>query len=45
VIVLPHIGTATAETRQAMLDCAIDNLIACLRDEPCLFLATPTHSE
>ena len=45
VIVLPHIGTATAETRQAMLDCAIDNLIACLRDEPCLFLATPKHSE
>ena len=43
VIVLPHIGSATAETRQAMLDCAIDNLIACLRDEPCLFLATPKH--
>jgi lactate dehydrogenase-like 2-hydroxyacid dehydrogenase len=45
VIVLPHIGTATVETRQAMLDCAIDNLIACLRDEPCLFLAPPKHSE
>jgi len=40
-IVLPHIGTATVETRQAMLDCAIDNLIACLRGEPCEFLATP----
>jgi lactate dehydrogenase-like 2-hydroxyacid dehydrogenase len=40
VIILPHIGTATAETRQAMLDCAIDNLIACLRGEPCEFLAT-----
>jgi lactate dehydrogenase-like 2-hydroxyacid dehydrogenase len=40
-IILPHIGTATAETRQAMLDCAIDSLIACLRGEPCAFLATP----
>jgi lactate dehydrogenase-like 2-hydroxyacid dehydrogenase len=40
VIILPHIGTATTETRQAMLDCAIDNLIVCLRGEPCQFLAT-----
>jgi glyoxylate reductase len=40
VIILPHIGSATAETRQAMLDCAIDSLIACLQGEPCPFLAT-----
>jgi gluconate 2-dehydrogenase len=33
VIVLPHIGSATVETRQAMLDCAVDNLAACLRGE------------
>jgi glyoxylate reductase len=35
VVVLPHIGSATVETRQAMLDCALDNLAACLRGEPC----------
>jgi lactate dehydrogenase-like 2-hydroxyacid dehydrogenase len=26
--VLPHIGTATVETRQAMIDLAVDNMIA-----------------
>jgi lactate dehydrogenase-like 2-hydroxyacid dehydrogenase len=35
VVVLPHIGSATVETRRAMLDCAIDNLAACLRGERC----------
>lgn len=35
VVVLPHIGSATSETRQAMLDCAVDNLAACLRGEQC----------
>jgi glyoxylate reductase len=35
VVVLPHIGSATVETRNAMRDCAIDNLAACLRGEPC----------
>jgi phosphoglycerate dehydrogenase-like enzyme len=35
VIVLPHIGSATVETRDAMRDCAIDNLIACMRGEDC----------
>ena len=35
VVVLPHIGSATAETRRAMLDCAVDNLVACLRGEAC----------
>lgn len=33
VIVLPHIGSATRETRRAMLDLAIDNLLAALRGE------------
>ena len=33
VVVLPHIGSATVETRRAMLDCAIDNLATCLRGE------------
>lgn len=41
VIVVPHIGSATVETRQAMLDCALDNLIACLKGEPCRFAVTP----
>ena len=35
VVVLPHIGSATTETRRAMLDCAVDNLVACMRGEPC----------
>ncbi|HYB91695.1 MAG TPA: D-glycerate dehydrogenase [Candidatus Binataceae bacterium] len=41
VIVVPHIGSATVETRQAMLDCALDNLITCLKGEPCRFAVTP----
>jgi glyoxylate reductase len=35
VVVLPHIGSATVETRLAMLDCAIDNVAACMRGEEC----------
>ncbi len=35
VVVLPHIGSATVETRRAMLECAVDNVGACLRGEPC----------
>jgi phosphoglycerate dehydrogenase-like enzyme len=35
VVVLPHIGSATTETRRAMLDCAVDNLVACMRGERC----------
>ena len=33
VILLPHIGSATVETRQAMRDLAIDNLLAALSGE------------
>lgn len=32
-LVLPHIGSATVETRQAMLELAIDNLLVALRGE------------
>ena len=35
VVVLPHIGSATTETRRAMLDCAVANLVTCLRGEVC----------
>ncbi len=35
VVVLPHIGSATTETRRAMLDCAVENLVACMRGETC----------
>jgi lactate dehydrogenase-like 2-hydroxyacid dehydrogenase len=35
VVVLPHIASATVETRRAMLECGIDNLAACLRGEQC----------
>ena len=37
VVVLPHIGSATVETRRAMLDCAVDNLGTCLRGEYCAY--------
>ncbi|DAZ93288.1 TPA: hypothetical protein N0F65_001127 [Lagenidium giganteum] len=33
-VVLPHIGSATVKTRQAMADIAVRNLIAGLQDEP-----------
>ncbi|HGN0149708.1 TPA: glyoxylate/hydroxypyruvate reductase GhrB [Proteus mirabilis] len=32
VVALPHIGSATKETRYAMAECAVDNLIAALTD-------------
>ncbi|MDQ1466549.1 MAG: glyoxylate reductase [Actinomycetota bacterium] len=35
VVVLPHIGSATTETRRAMLDCAVDNLAECMRGDAC----------
>jgi lactate dehydrogenase-like 2-hydroxyacid dehydrogenase len=47
VVVLPHIGSATVETRHAMLNCAVDNLAACLRGEQCphtVALASPPTS-
>jgi glyoxylate reductase len=34
VLVLPHTGSATVETRAAMLDLAIRNLLAVLRGDP-----------
>ncbi len=35
VYLLPHIGSATRETRAAMMDLAIENLLACLDGRPC----------
>jgi glyoxylate reductase len=34
LIVLPHLGSATHATRQAMADLAVDNLLAALDDKP-----------
>ena len=34
VTLLPHIGSATQETRSDMLNLAIDNLLAGLHDKP-----------
>ena len=42
VIVVPHIGSATTETRDAMAQTAVDNLLMVLREEGSPFLATPT---
>jgi len=33
VIIVPHIGSATVETRNAMAECAVDNLLMVLRGE------------
>jgi phosphogluconate 2-dehydrogenase len=33
VIIVPHIGSATTETRHAMATCAVDNLLQVLRGE------------
>ncbi|PJG85220.1 NAD(P)-dependent oxidoreductase [Conservatibacter flavescens] len=33
-VLLPHIGSATTETRLKMVECAVDNLIAALESEP-----------
>ena len=35
VVVVPHIASATVETRRRMLECALDDLATCLRGEPC----------
>jgi lactate dehydrogenase-like 2-hydroxyacid dehydrogenase len=37
VILLPHIGSATTETRAAMARCAVDNLVKVLRGEDCQY--------
>jgi glyoxylate reductase len=34
LIVLPHVGSATHATREAMADLAVDNLLAALRGDP-----------
>jgi glyoxylate reductase len=34
VVLLPHLGSATRETRQAMFDLAWQNLVRCVRGEP-----------
>jgi len=41
VVVLPHIGSATAATRQAMVDLAVDNAVAVLQRKPPLTLVNP----
>jgi lactate dehydrogenase-like 2-hydroxyacid dehydrogenase len=35
VFILPHVASATVETRRAMAELAVANLIACLHNEPC----------
>jgi phosphoglycerate dehydrogenase-like enzyme len=42
VVLLPHIGSATAATRQAMVDLAVDNVLAVLQGKPPL---TPVNPE
>jgi lactate dehydrogenase-like 2-hydroxyacid dehydrogenase len=42
VVTLPHVGSATEATRQAMVDLATDNLLAVLQGKPPL---TPVNPE
>jgi lactate dehydrogenase-like 2-hydroxyacid dehydrogenase len=39
-IIVPHIGSATTETRHAMAQCAVANLLMGLRNEGCPFSVT-----
>jgi glyoxylate reductase len=41
VIIVPHIGSATVETRQAMARCAVDNLLMVLSGEGSPFVLSP----
>jgi glyoxylate reductase len=41
VVTLPHVGSATEATRQAMLDLAADNLLAVVRGKPPLTPVNP----
>ena len=36
VVLTPHIGSATVETREAMTRLVVDNVLACERGEPLL---------
>lgn len=40
-IVLPHIGSASLATRAAMVDCAVDNVIAGITNRPLPYPITP----
>jgi glyoxylate reductase len=44
VIVVPHIGSATTETRAAMARCAVDNLLMVLRHEGNPFVVAPVDT-
>jgi phosphoglycerate dehydrogenase-like enzyme len=41
VIIVPHIGSATSETRAAMAQCAVENLLLGLRNDGSPFVVTP----
>lgn len=44
VVVVPHVGSNTRETRRAMLDTALDNLRRCLLGEPCAYVVQAADS-
>jgi len=41
VVTLPHVGSATEATRQAMVDLATDNVLAVLQGQPPITPANP----
>ena len=44
VVLLPHVGSATTQTRAAMADLAADNVLAVLADESALTPVLPRSS-
>jgi glyoxylate reductase len=44
VIITPHIGSATVETRRRMAERSVDNLLAGLRGVPLPYPVTPVAS-
>ena len=41
VFIVPHIGSATVDTRAAMMELAIENLVACVIGQPCVNIVNP----
>ena len=45
VIIAPHLGSATEQTRQRMAEISIDNLLAGLSGKPLPFRVAPPKAE
>jgi lactate dehydrogenase-like 2-hydroxyacid dehydrogenase len=41
VLILPHVASGTTETRRAMAELAVENLLACVHGDPCACIVNP----